>query len=97
MASILDVRKGDIIVERNNGKKSMIPVRKVEFFVCSTKGVHVNDNACYDNTAVVTLVAGEGTLSDLESGLGDLEEDYSMIGDAMVADYEALAELFVKH
>jgi hypothetical protein len=78
-ASVQRLAKGDIIVERVNGKNRMIPVKQVEFNACSTRGVHVNRNMCYGPMDVVDLVEGEGTLGDLEkaaSGLGDLEEDF---------------------
>lgn len=64
-SSITRVRKGDIIVERSNGKNRMTPVRKVDFLSCSSYGVHINDKDCYEYSAVVQLVDGEGTLGDL--------------------------------
>ncbi len=69
MASIQTIRKGDVIIERRNGKDVMIPVRKVEFNACSTRGVHVNTNMCYDFNAVVHVVEGEATLGDLKQAL----------------------------
>jgi hypothetical protein len=78
-SSIQRIVKGDIIIERVNGKKRMIPVSKVEFNACSTYGVHINRSMCYDFNAVVDLVEGESTLGDMEkemAGLGDLEEDF---------------------
>lgn len=98
MSSVQRITKGDIIVERVNGKNKMIPVRKVEFNACSSKGVHVNTNMCYDYNAVVQLADAEGTLSDLETALGDLEEDFDPGVLVSVGDvYEAMAERLVKH
>lgn len=101
--SIQKVVKGDIIVERVNGKNRMTPVTKVEFNACSSKGVHINRNACYDFNAVVNLVDGEGTVSDLDreiAGLGDLESDFAGL-DARLdnlsdRELEALATGIVK-
>jgi hypothetical protein len=85
-SSVQRLVKGDIIIERSNGKNRMTPVRRIEFNACSSYGVHVNGNECYDYNAVVDVVLGEGSLSDLEeatSGLGDLEEDLeSALNDA---------------
>jgi hypothetical protein len=67
------VVKGDIIIERDNGKNRMIPVRKVQHTVCSRVKVHIND-LCYDWNAVVQLVDGEGTVKDLEAAIDELEE-----------------------
>jgi hypothetical protein len=96
--SVQTLAKGDVIIERGSGKPRMTPVTKVEFNACSTHGVHVNRNACYDFTATVEVVQSEGTLSDLrdtvdsdealENGLGDFESDEEF--------YAELAELFVK-
>lgn len=95
MASILGIRKGDIIVERINGKKSMTPVRHVEFNACSKRGVHVNRNSCYDNTAVVDLVLGEETLGDAR----DIIEGISSEVLETIPDedfYEDMADKLVK-
>lgn len=88
--------KGDIIIERVNGKRRMTPVTKVEFNACSSHGVHVNRSMCYDFNAVVDLVDGEGTLGDLEkemTGLGDLEEDLEGV---MNEAWESYAEGLVR-
>ena len=95
MASILGIRKGDIIVERVNGKKSMTPVRHVEFNACSKRGVHVNRNSCYDNTAMVDLVLGEETLGDAR----DIVEGISSEVLEAIPDedfYEDMADKLVK-
>jgi hypothetical protein len=96
--SVQTLAKGDVIIERGSGKPRMTPVTKVEFNACSTHGVHVNRNACYDFNATVEVVQSEGTLGDLrdtidsdevlESALGDLESDEEM--------YAELADLLVK-
>jgi hypothetical protein len=96
--SVQTLAKGDVIIERGSGKPRMTPVTKVEFNACSTHGVHVNRNACYDFNATVEVVQSEGTLGDLqdavdsdevlESGLGDLESDEEF--------YAELADLLVK-
>lgn len=100
MASILDIRKGDIIVERANGKKSMTPVRHVEFNACSKRGVHVNRNLCYDSSAVIQLVQGEGTLGDLEDEIAEMEEAFdpgiSVTVGEVLDKHEALAERLVR-
>lgn len=96
MAKIQSVVKGDIIVERANGKKRMIPVRKVALNACSKKGVHINNNACYDWGTDVNLVEGEGTLADLEkemTGLGDVEGD---VEEAVDESWEKYAEGLVR-
>lgn len=94
-SSVQKLVKGDIIVERVNGKKRMIPVKQVEFNACSTHGVHVNRNMCYDFNAVVDLVMGEGTVSDLEEAIdGLVEVESEELTDKRF--YEELAELFVK-
>lgn len=85
--SIQRLLKGDIIIERVNGKRRMTPVTKVEFNACSSHGVHVNRSMCYEFNAVVDVVDGDGNLGDLEkemSGLGDLEEDYEPLGTVRV-------------
>lgn len=95
-ASVQCLAKGDIIVERANGKNRMIPVKHVEFNACSSRGVHVNRNMCYSYNDVVDLVEGEGTLGDLEeaaSGLGDLPKDQALTDQEF---YEELADLLVK-
>jgi hypothetical protein len=94
--SVQNLVKGDVIVERVNGKNRMTPVTKVEFNACSTHGVHVNRSMCYEFNAVVNLMDEESTLGDLEkefTALGDLEEDRAMIDEEF---YIELAELFVK-
>lgn len=102
-SSIQKVVKGDVIVERVAGKKRMISVTKVEFNACSSRGVHVNRNSCYDFNAMVDLVPGEATLKDLEeemTALGDLEEDFPTVNDirqAGIDSIEAWAERLVKH
>lgn len=87
------VVKGDILIERDNGKKRMILVKKVQHTVCSRTKVHIND-LCYDWNAVVDLAEADGTLGDLETALGDLDSDY----DDVLTDAELLAEAsrFVK-
>lgn len=82
MAKIQSVVKGDIIVERINGKNRMTPVRKVEHNVCSKPSVHINGNQCWDWNQDVRLAEAEGTLGDLEketAALGDLEEDWDKV------------------
>lgn len=99
MSSIQRITKGDIIVERVGAKNKMIPVRKVEFNACSSMGVHVNTNMCYDYNAVVQLADGDGTLSDLETALGDLEEDFPTEEDlrqAYLGSIEAWADRLVR-
>lgn len=109
-SSVQKLVKGDIIIERVNGKNRMTPVRQLEFNACSTKGVHVNRNMCYDFNAVVDLVDGESTLGDMEkevAGLGDLEEDWKELETLSANPHlkhvhiplkaEELAELLVKH
>jgi hypothetical protein len=96
-ASVQCLAKGDIIVERANGKNRMIPVKQVEFNACSSRGVHVNRSMCYNYNDVVDLVEGEGTLGDLEkaaSGLGDLEEDFEGLNE--FDRLEAWADKLVK-
>lgn len=88
--------KGDIIIERVNGKRRMTPVTKVEFNACSSHGVHVNRSMCYDFNAVVDIVDGEGSLADMEkelTGLGDLESD---LEEAVDEAWESYAEGLVK-
>lgn len=98
MSSVQNITKGDIIVERISGKNRMIPIRKVEFNACSSKGVHVNTSMCYDHNAVVQLVDSDGTITDLESALDDLEEDFDPGLDVTVGDVlEAMADRLVKH
>lgn len=75
MSSIQNISKGDIIVERVNGKNRMTPVRKVEFNACSSMGVHINTSMCYDFNAVVQLADAEGTVKDLEEAIEDLNVD----------------------
>lgn len=101
MAKIETVIKGDIIVERSNGKNRMIPVRKVEHNVCSKRSVHINDNACYDWGTDIRLAEAEGTLGDLEAevaGLGDLETDEpeSVLESFTDRELEAFASGIVK-
>lgn len=94
--SVQRLVKGDVIVERVNGKNRMTPVTKVEFNACSTHGVHVNRSMCYEFNAVVNLMDEESTLGDLEkefTALGDLEEDRAMTDEEF---YSEFAELFVK-
>jgi hypothetical protein len=99
-ASVLRLAKGDIIIERVNGKKRMIPVKQVEFDACSTRGVHVNRNACYDSSAVVDLVEGEGTLGDLEDavneGGADQDENDDIVDLGDLDKYADFADLLVK-
>lgn len=75
MARIESVVKGDIIVERVNGKNRMIPVRRVDINRCSKPSVHINDSACYDWGTDVRLADGEGTLADLEEVVGEVEDE----------------------
>lgn len=101
MAKIQHVTKGDIIVERHNGKNRMTPVNKVELNACSKRSVHINGNACYDWGTDVRIAEGDGTLGDLEkevAGLGDLEEDFDpglllTVGDVQKVHEEALEAL----
>lgn len=101
-SSIQVVYKGDIIVERVNGKNRMIPVRKVEFDACSSKGVHINTSMCYDYNAVVELVDGEATLGDLQKtaesvnseALEESTSDKTLTNEEF---YEELAALLVRH
>lgn len=98
-ASIQRVVKGDIIIERANGKKRMTPVTKVEFSACSSKGVHINRSACYDFNAVVELVDGEKNLGEMQDEMEEFEEDLDILASAGAAlgKYDELAELLVKH
>lgn len=75
MAKIQHVTKGDIIVERGNGKNRMTPVRKIEHNVCSKPSVHINGNECYDWGTDVRIVHGEETLGDLETVAASLENE----------------------
>jgi hypothetical protein len=98
VAKIQNVVKGDVIIERANGKNRMTPVRQVVINACSKRGVHINNNACYDWGTDVRIVEGEGNLGDLEkemTGLGDLEEDLDV--DVREAIFEEMADLLVKH
>lgn len=99
MSSVQNINKGDIIVERVNGRKRMTPVRKVEFNACSTKGVHVNTSMCYDFNAVVELVDGDGTLKDLEEAVSDIPADYEDEGqlDKAISQLEDIADRLVSH
>lgn len=72
-ASIQSVLRGDIIVERVAGKRRMTPVKTIEFNACSSHGVHINRSMCYDSSAVVELVDGQGTLGDLEKEIENFE------------------------
>lgn len=101
-SSVQRIVKGDIIIERVNGKKRMTPVKQVEFNACSSHGVHVNRSMCYEYNAVVDLVDSEGSLGDLEkefSGLGDLEGDFPTVNDLWrvgMDSVEGLAEKLIK-
>lgn len=100
--SVQSLVKGDVIIERGSGKPRMTPVTKVEFNACSTHGVHVNRNACYDFNASVEVVQAEATLGDLEKEIelgtvrvsddGVNEEDL----DAVMDKIEAWADLVVR-
>lgn len=100
--SVQRIVKGDIIIERVNGKNRMTPVKQIEFNACSSNGVHVNRSMCYDYNAVVDLVDSEGSLGDLEkefSGLGDREEDFPTVEELWRAgtdSVEAWAEKLIK-
>lgn len=80
-SSVQRIVRGDIIIERVNGKNRMTPVKQVEFNACSSNGVHVNRSMCYDYNAVVDLVDGEGTL-------GDLEKEFATLNDLQDNDIE---------
>ena len=73
------VEEGDIIVEG----KAKIAVRRVERNACSKKGVHINDNACYDNTAHVVVIQGERELpSDVVEEThdeGNFDADWDLV------------------
>lgn len=98
-SSVLRLVKGDIIIERVNGKNRMTPVRQLEFSACSSRGVHVNRNMCYDSSAVVEIVDGGGTLGDLEDELSEFEEDFDPGVQVNVGDVdlmEAWADKLIK-
>lgn len=99
MASVLAISlvKGDVIIERVAGKKRMTPVTKVEVNACSSRGVHVNRNMCFDATTPVEVAYAEMTLADLAeemTGLGDLESDYEAVRTGpSISDEESLEEM----
>jgi hypothetical protein len=66
MANILSIRENDTIVESVGGKKSRTVVTHIVFNACSKRGVHINRNACYDNTAEVTIERGAVTEEEIE-------------------------------
>ncbi len=87
MAKIQTVVKGDVILERIDGKNRMTPVRSVDYNACSKPSVHINNNECYDWGTDVRLVEADQTLGDIEkemSGLGDLSEEYEQIADKII-------------
>ncbi len=97
-SSVQKLVKGDIIVERVNGKKRMTPVTKVEFNACSSKGVHVNRSMCYDFNAVVELEDQETILDDLEAEFddgADIDAEIDRQG-STDAELEALAERVIR-
>jgi hypothetical protein len=101
--SVQKLIKGDVIIEHSYGKPRMTPVTKVEFNACSSHGVHVNRNSCYDFNAVVDIAEAEGNLADLEKEIelgvvrvsedGVNEEDL----DAVMDKIEAWADLVIQH
>lgn len=98
-SSVQRIVRGDIIIERVNGKNRMTPVKHVEFNACSSNGVHVNRSMCYDYNAVVDLVDGEGTLGDLEkefATLSDFEDNGTETSNLSEKELEALASGIVK-
>jgi hypothetical protein len=86
VASIMSVRVGDVIVERNGSKKSMIPVKSISYKSCSSMGVHVNNNACYDSTAVVEIIQEDADISFEESALGDVMNDFEIWAEEIVGE-----------
>jgi hypothetical protein len=69
--SVEELVKGDIILEG----RSEIKVNKVVNFACSSRGTHVNGNLCYDRG--IRVRTKEGVVPKEETGLEDLEEDYT--------------------
>lgn len=95
-STILSVRKGDIIVERlAGGKKSKTVVTHIVFNACSKRGVHINRNACYDNTAMVEIE--HGTVDELDALEAELDE---MLDGAEIPEsfegYDTLVDRIVK-
>lgn len=91
-ASIQRVVKGDVIVERINGKKRMTPVARVEFNACSSNGVHINRSMCYDFNAVVDI---EDHVEELEEFENEFPTDQDL-QDAHSNSIEAWADRLVK-
>ena len=93
MANILNLQVGDSLVERSpGGKRILIPVTHVVFNACSKKGVHVNRNACYDNTAVVEIEYGS-EVQDEEQEMNDLDNEIAELSNISP---EAWADIVVK-
>lgn len=97
--TILSVRKGDIIVERlAGGKKSKTVVTHIVFNACSKRGVHINRNACYDNTAMVEIEHAEVSVDELEAAEAEL--DQMLDGEYQIPEsfegYDTLVDSIVK-
>lgn len=63
--SILDIVKGDVIVEGSGRNRRETKVRKIEHGACSTRGTHVNGNECYESIALVNVLAEKQKEEDL--------------------------------
>lgn len=101
MANILSLQVGDSIIERTpGGKKIYVPIKHIVFNACSKKGVHVNRNACYDNTAVVEAEYGSEAMHE-EDELEEITDDNAerlgvVFGGGIVKSPEQLADEIVK-
>ena len=67
IVSILDVRKGDVIVEKSN----RTTVRKIDKERC-LHHVHINDRDCYSNQAEVVITPPENRDSVEDDNLFEL-------------------------